>query len=124
MSKVQVYDPPMCCPTGVCGPRVDPALPQFAADLEWLAAQGVTVERYNLAQQPQAFTENEVVKAAISEDGMTCMPLILVDGKIASCGGYPSRQELAAMAGLSAGVQRETDRLRSAFKIVQGKCCG
>jgi hypothetical protein len=124
MPKVQVYDPPMCCPTGVCGPRVDPVLPQFAADLEWLAAQGVTVERYNLAQQPRAFAENEAVKAALSEDGMASLPLILVDGKIASRGGYPSRQELAAIAGLPADVPRKTDRPRSAFKIVQGKCCG
>jgi hypothetical protein len=24
MPKVQVFDPPMCCSTGVCGPEVDP----------------------------------------------------------------------------------------------------
>ncbi len=50
MSKVQVFDPPMCCSTGVCGPQVDPALVRFAADLEWLKASGVEVERFNLSQ--------------------------------------------------------------------------
>ena len=46
MAKVQVFDPPMCCPTGVCGPEVDPTLVCFAADLEWLNTNGVEVERF------------------------------------------------------------------------------
>ena len=117
MPKVQVYDPPMCCSSGVCGPQVDPVLPQFAADLEWLAGQGVGVERYNLAQQPQAFTENQVVMAALSETGVPSLPMILVDGSIASCGAYPSREELAVMAGLAAPPP-------PVFKIVQRRCCG
>ena len=58
MTKLAVYDPPMCCSTGVCGPAVDPVLPRVAADLDWLKRQGVQVERYNLAQQPQAFASN------------------------------------------------------------------
>jgi hypothetical protein len=41
MSKVQVYDKPMCCSTGICGPQVDPVLPRFAADLDWLKSQGM-----------------------------------------------------------------------------------
>jgi arsenite methyltransferase len=55
MTVLQVFDPPMCCSSGVCGPSVDPRLPRFAADLDWLRNQGVQVERFNLAHQPQAF---------------------------------------------------------------------
>ena len=55
MVVLQVFDPPMCCSTGVCGPKVNPALPRFAADLNWLKSQGVHVERFNLAQNPDAF---------------------------------------------------------------------
>jgi hypothetical protein len=65
-TKIEVFDPPMCCTTGVCGPNVDSALVQFAADCRWLAGKGVHVERYNLAQQPQAYAENESVKAALA----------------------------------------------------------
>ena len=57
-TKLQIFDPPMCCSTGVCGPSPDPVLPRFAADLQTLANQGISVERYNLAQQPQAFAAN------------------------------------------------------------------
>jgi hypothetical protein len=52
MTKIDVFDPPMCCSSGVCGPQVDPLLAAFAADVDWLGAQGVTVTRHNLAQEP------------------------------------------------------------------------
>ena len=81
MTKLAVYDPPMCCSTGVCGPAVDPVLPRVTADLDWLKRQGVQVERYNLAQQPQAFASNPMVMAALREHGNDCLPLILVDGR-------------------------------------------
>lgn len=104
MTFMQVFDPPMCCSTGVCGPNVNSALPRFAADLEWLKEQGVEVHRHNLAQEPRAFAENDVVKNALSKEGDKCLPLILVDGDLVAQGVYPSRGELAALAGLPSGA--------------------
>ena len=100
MKKLQVFDPPLCCSTGVCGPNPDPVLPRFAADLHWLASQGVAVERYNLAQEPQAFAANETAKAALVKYGNDCLPLILVNDAIVSRGSYPTREELARLVGL------------------------
>jgi hypothetical protein len=105
MVTMRVFDPAMCCSTGVCGPSVDPALARFAADLEWLRGQGVTVERFNLAQAPAAFTATQVVKDALAQSGTSCLPLILVDGGIVSAGRYPAREELAqAVRAQSASV--------------------
>ena len=98
--KLDVFDPPMCCATGVCGPKVDPRLVRFAAALEWLRTQGVRVARYNPAQQYDAFAAQAAVVTAINERGTTCLPLIMVDGAIVSAGIYPERAELAAWAGL------------------------
>jgi len=100
MKKLEVFDPPMCCPSGVCGPEVDPVLPRFAADLHWLAGQGVHVARYNLSQQPQAFVGNPLVKAALAEGGNASLPLIVVDGQIVTRGTYPTREELTRLARL------------------------
>jgi AhpD family alkylhydroperoxidase len=100
MTRLQVFDPPMCCATGVCGPNVDQQLPRFAADLQWLADQGVRVERHNLAREPRAFVGSAVVKQALVAEGEGCLPLILVDGQIVSRQRYPSRDELAALAGM------------------------
>ena len=97
MPKLQVFDPAMCCSTGVCGPSVDPALPRFAADLEWLKSKGIEVERYNLAQEVAAFTSKLVVKQTLNSKGSKCLPLLLVDGTIVSEGAYPGREELAKL---------------------------
>lgn len=117
MKTIQVFDKPMCCSTGVCGPQVDPVLPRFAADLDWLKQQGHSVERFNLAQQPAAFTENRDVRQALEAQGTDCLPLILVDGQIVSRGQYPPRDTL----GLWAGTESSSPLL-----VVQpeNKCCG
>ena len=101
LSRIEVFDPAMCCSTGVCGPGVDPKLAQFAADLDWLKSQGVTIERHNLAHAPAAFAGNAVVKATLDRQGPDCLPLVLADGAIASVGGCPTRSELAQWAGLA-----------------------
>jgi hypothetical protein len=100
MKKIEVYDPAMCCSTGVCGPNVDPKLVQFAADLEWLKGKGVQVLRYNLAQQPDKFANCKPVTDAMALAGDLCLPLILVNGVIVSRNVYPERSNLAELAGL------------------------
>ncbi len=98
--KLEVFDPPMCCSSGVCGPNVDPKLVQFSAVLDWLRAQGIQVDRYNPSHQYDAFAGNATVVRAITEYGLNCLPLILVNGSIVSRGEYPAREALAAKAGL------------------------
>jgi hypothetical protein len=98
-TTLRVFDPALCCSTGVCGPAVDPELARFAADLHWLESQGVAVERYNLSSEPGAFAQNAAVKAAL-ERGTDVLPLILVGDRVAAEGAYPSRETLAALAGV------------------------
>ncbi|QDV68871.1 Arsenical resistance operon trans-acting repressor ArsD [Rosistilla carotiformis] len=95
MKKVSIYDKAMCCSTGVCGPQVDPVLPRFAADLDWLAAQGHEVHRFNLAQNPAEFANNPSVQQMLTDAGIDCLPLVIVDDQIVSRGEYPSRDNLA-----------------------------
>jgi len=100
MPKLQVFDPAMCCSTGVCGPSVDPALARFAADLEWLKSKGFEVERYNLAREVTVFTSNPIVKTALNSRGSKCLPLVLLDGTIVSEGAYPTSEQLARLTGV------------------------
>jgi AhpD family alkylhydroperoxidase len=102
MSTLTVFDPPMCCSTGVCGPEVDPALARFAGDLDWLKTQGVAVHRINLAQEPAHFAANAEVKALLERSGTEGLPAILANETLVANGRYPTRQELAAWAGLNA----------------------
>ncbi|SEH65514.1 arsenite efflux transporter metallochaperone ArsD [Magnetospirillum fulvum] len=113
MTTLEIYDPAMCCSTGVCGPDVDPALVAFAADLKWVDEQGITVRRYNLGQEPQAFAANPVVVKEM-EAGMDRLPIVVLDGRIVSTGVYLSRLQLAAKLGLT---------VEAAPRAV-GSCCG
>ena len=129
MTLVTVFDPPMCCPSGACGPAVDPTLPRFAADLQWLKSQGVRVERYSLTQQPDKFVESDVVRSALSSEGNECLPLVLVNGEIGSRGAYPSREELARLANLNVEEGGECAPTVSELPLAQecdpavGGCC-
>ena len=135
MAILQVFDPPMCCASGVCGPNINPAVTRFAAALEWLRGRGVAVERFNLAQEPAAFAENPVVQQMLADGGPKCLPLILVDGHVVSQGVYPSREELTGFTGIPA--QKPVGRSRTSFfdrATAQGRrsftqdrgggCCG
>ena len=121
MPRIDVYDPPMCCSTGVCGPVVDPALPRFAGDLAWLGQNGVGVARFNLAQDPLAFTLNPAVLGILKGPGPDALPVVLVDGSIASQGRYPSREELASWTGVAIAEAKDEAVL---FSLPTAACCG
>ena len=69
MKTIQVFDPALCCSTGVCGVDVDQALVTFSADVAWAKLNGAQIERFNLAQQPVAFAENDAVKGFLGAFG-------------------------------------------------------
>jgi len=91
---LEVFDPAMCCSTGVCGPDVDDSLADFANDVKWLKSQGIDVQRFNLGQEPEAFKMNPAVLSRLQKGGTECLPLILVNGEMVSEGGYPDRHQL------------------------------
>jgi hypothetical protein len=119
MTHVDVFDPPMCCSSGVCGPSVDPLLAAFAADVEWLSAQRVTVARHNLSQDPQPFVSNTHVLDLMQREGTASLPIVLVNGEELGHGAYPRREELARAAGLVASASQAKPRIRLSAEA----CC-
>lgn len=100
MTTIQIFDPALCCSTGVCGLDVDQELVGFSADVDWAQQNGADIQRFNLAQQPMAFAENPVVKSFLERSSAEALPLILVDGDVALAGRYPTRPELARWASI------------------------
>lgn len=101
MTTIQIFDPALCCSSGVCGTDVDQTLVNFSSDIDWAMKNGAQVERFNLAQQPMAFAENAVVKGFLQRSGAEALPLVLVDGEVALAGRYPLRAELVRWAGIT-----------------------
>lgn len=101
MSTIEVFEPALCCNTGVCGDDVDQALVAFSADMDWVRSQGGDISRFNLASEPLAFAQREPVKAFLQLSGSDGLPLVLVDGVTAITGRYPDRTQLAKWAGVA-----------------------
>jgi len=98
--KVDIYDPAMCCSTGLCGPVLDPVLVRMNDALLALKKQGVEVERFNLAQEPKAFIANKTVADLLHKNGKKILPMTLVNGEVLLTAEYPSYEKLCEALGI------------------------
>lgn len=115
MKIIQVYDPALCCSSGVCGVDIDQELVRFSADVEWAKQNGIHIDRFNLAQQSWAFAESPQVRTFLECSGEEALPLVLVDGEVALAGRYPTRADLSRWTGQSKPAAEP--------KISDGACC-
>ena len=102
MSKVEVFEPALCCATGVCGEDVDQELVTFSADMDFVRSRGGDVVALQPRQRTAGLRQNDAVKAFLHVAGSDGLPLVLVDGVTAMTGRYPDRAQLAAWAGVEA----------------------
>ena len=100
--RVEIFDPPMCCPTGLCGPTIDKTLLDVNEMVLALKERGLDVRRYQMSAQPQAFMNNPVVYQLLRERQMAALPITVVNGRLLKAGAYPTRAEVeAALNGRS-----------------------
>ncbi|MDA8091001.1 MAG: arsenite efflux transporter metallochaperone ArsD [Nitrospiraceae bacterium] len=98
--KIKIYDPAMCCSSGLCGPALDPVLVKVNDAVMALKMQDVQVERYNLAQQPNEFMSNGIVSELLRKNGKKILPVTLINGEVFKTGGYPSYEEMCGALGI------------------------
>lgn len=97
MKTLKIYDPALCCASGVCGTDVDTELLQLAGFLKNLEGTDVVVERYNLSQEPAVYTTHALVAAALKERGVDALPLVILDDTLVSEGAYPDLEKLGEL---------------------------
>lgn len=120
MKKMIIFDPAMCCSTGVCGPGVDPELLRVSTVLNNLKNKGILVERYNLTSNPQIFVDNKTINETLEKGGIEVLPVTIVDGEIVKTKAYPSNVEFCEL------LEVPEDYLKTTIKInkkSQGCCC-
>lgn len=122
MSKVEIFDPAMCCSTGICGPGVDPELLRMATIVNSLQMAGKDIKRYNLSDVPQAYIDNKAVNEVLLKEGVEALPIIIVDGKVMKKAGYPSNEELMEWTGIKA-EELVAVMLKEKLKESTGGCC-
>ena len=102
-ATVELFDPPMCCPTGLCGPTLDQTLLDVNEMILTLKAEDVSIERYQITSHPQAFLNNPDVMRLVREKQMAALPIAVVRGRVLKVGAYPTLAEVrAALNGASA----------------------
>ena len=125
--SVEVFEPALCCNTGVCGEDVDQALVTFSADLDWATAHGGQVTRHNLANDPLAFAGNDTVRQFLQIAGSAGLPLVLVNGVTVLTGAYPDRAQLARWAGLDSDAPTTDAPVPAGVQMLgltgAGGCC-
>jgi hypothetical protein len=104
-SVIEIFDPAMCCSTGVCGSEIDETLADFANDLKWLKSKGIEVKRFNLGQEPEAFKGNPLVLNRLQSEGSDILPIIIVNNTVTSEAHYPDRKQLCEWLGISVAAE-------------------
>lgn len=99
--KLEIFDPALCCSTGVCGPSVDPELTRIAKDIHTLQKNNIDAVRYNLSQNAEPYVTTEVVSQLLDDEGTDALPATLVNGELKKKGSYPTAAELSEWTGLS-----------------------
>ncbi len=123
MTTIDVFEPALCCNTGVCGEDVDQALFTFSADLDWVSGNGGAVVRHNLAHDPLALAENDAVRQFLQLSGSAGLLLVLVDGVTVLTGAYPDRAQLARWSGSAASVDVVPAGVQMLGLADAGGCC-
>ena len=132
MKKIQIFEPAMCCPTGLCGVGVDPELLRISSVLNALQQKGIAIDRFNLTSAPMEFIKNKAVNDLLQEQGVEQLPAIVVDGEILFTGRYPSNDEFARLLDVPVNALSEKVKPLSKITLPQkssdcgcsdGNCC-
>ncbi len=124
MRKMAIYDPALCCETGVCGVSVDPELIRISTVLNALQKNGVEIKRYNLSNAPMEFVNNKVINQYINEKGPEGLPAVLLDDEIIITGRYPANDEFTKLLGIPESYLHEPKAANKGGCCSSGgKCC-
>lgn len=117
MKHMEIFEQAMCCPTGLCGPSIDPELLRVSTVLDTLKQHGIDVGRYNLTSAPLKFVQTKAVTDFLQHHGPEDLPLILVDGAVQFAGRYPTNDEFASLIGFDPAILE-------AAQAAGDSCCG
>jgi len=115
--KIIIFEPAMCCSTGLCGPSIDPELLRLSTLVNTLSKQGIKIDRYNVSSDPQEFVNNKIINEKLSKDGIDVFPITLLDGVIAKTHEYPTNKEISEWLDIDESI------IEAKKKNTSG-CCG
>ncbi|MFC6118170.1 arsenical resistance operon transcriptional repressor ArsD [Macrococcus epidermidis] len=94
MVEIKLFEPAMCCSSGVCGPSPDQELIRVNGDIEKMKQNGIKVLRYNLTSAPNAFVRHEAIMTLIKDKGEAIMPITMINDEVVKTGSYMTTDEV------------------------------
>lgn len=123
MKKMIIFEPAMCCSTGVCGPSVDRELLRVSTVLNNLKKNGIVVERHNLSSNPQIFVDNKEINKILISEGVEALPVTMVDGIVVKTKQYPTDEEFIRLLEVPASYLKASEKKESNGCCCSGGCC-
>lgn len=123
MKKLQIFEPAMCCDTGLCGVGVDPELIRITTVIDTLKKKGISIERYNLTSAPQVFVTNKTVNVILKDKGVETLPISVLDDVIFTTGRYPSNSEIAEALNIPMDYFGDLKTTEQEQENSEGCCC-
>lgn len=94
MNTLKIYEPALCCATGVCGPSVDPELLRVTMLVNQIKTNGGQIERYNLKDNPMVFVTEKKINDLLNSEGITALPITTLNDEVIKTGAYLSDEEM------------------------------
>lgn len=116
MKKIEIYDPAMCCDSGVCGPSIDPELLRVSFIVKNLENKNYPIVRHNLSSNPQAFVDNSDVNEMLTSVGVNELPYVFLDDKLMMTNRYPTNEEFAEWTGQEISELTKKPKVRLSLK--------
>jgi len=123
MKKMIIFEPAMCCSTGVCGPGVDPELLRVSNVLNNINKRGADAQRFNLTNNPQAFIDNSLINQLLNSDGIEILPVTILDGKVVKTKAYPTNEEFCQLLEIPEEYLRTKIQMKPKDCGCKGGCC-
>ncbi|MCB2293483.1 arsenite efflux transporter metallochaperone ArsD [Clostridium algoriphilum] len=128
MKKMIIFEPAMCCSTGVCGPGVDRQLLRVSTVINNLNKNGILVKRYNVSSNPQMFVDNKTINEMLNEQGVDVLPVAIVDDVVVKTKTYPTDEEFSSLldvpvSSLKSVIKKPSIKKASKDCGCEGGCC-
>jgi len=123
MSKIQIFEPAMCCQSGVCGPNVNPQLLRITTVVNNLKNEGIIVDRFNLSSNPQNFVNNVTIKEILQKEGVKALPITMLNDEIIKKSEYLTNEEFAKYLEIPMDKVLKIRTQKSNGCNCKGGCC-
>jgi hypothetical protein len=95
--ELTIFEGPLCCPTGVCGPTTDKDMIELNETLRRLNEEykGLKITRASMSFNVALFMQTPLIRDLVKEKGVGILPVTVIDGNIVMKQGYPKFTELS-----------------------------